>query len=151
MALKPRNIDPEPAIADLRNRTLARLPSDFSRLVYLASSRDLNTGHYFHDGLAFHFSEAAASKAMALCHREIFERLVYASLGELTRELSNYISSTDQRPEEVLESWRHLESYRVTVPSESEPLEVELFLSNVKIAIAILQTRQPASQPEQSA
>ncbi len=152
MDLEQRNIDIEPAVTDLRNRTLSRLPGDFSRLVYLASSRDCNTGQYYHDGLAFHFSQNVASKAMALCHREIFDRLVYASLEELIEELCNYISSTDERPEEFLKSWTHLGSYRITVPSECDELEADVFLSNVKMALAILQTRQKSvSQDEQSA
>ncbi len=152
MSYTSRNIDLEPAITDLRNRTLARLPGDFSRLVYLASSRDLNTGRYSHDGLTFHFSETVASKAMALCHKEIFDRLVYASLEDLIEELSNYISSTDERPQDFLKSWEHLGSYRVTIPSECDELEADVFLSNLKMALAILQTRQkPASQDEQSA
>jgi len=41
MSYKERNIDVGQAVTDLTNRTLARLPSDFSRLVYLASSREL--------------------------------------------------------------------------------------------------------------
>ena len=152
MGSERRNIDLEPAITDLRNRTLSRLPDDFSRLVYLASSRDLNTGNYSHDGLAFHFSQNVASKAMALCHGEIFGRLVYASLEELIEELGNYISSTEERPEEFLKSWEHLGSYRVTIPSECDELEAQVFLSNLKMALAILQTRQkPASRDEQSA
>src|SRR6267378_1248438 len=147
-----KSIDIEPAVTDLRNRTLSRLPGDFSRLVYLASSRDCNNGQYYHDGLEFHFSQNVASKAMAMCHREIFDRLVYASLEELIEELRNYISSTDEQPEEFLKNWKHLGSYRVTIPSECDELEAEVFLSNVKMALAILQTRQkPASQDEQSA
>src|SRR6266404_1971226 len=141
MSYATRNIDVEPAITDLRSRTLSRLPGDFSRLVYLASSRDLNTGHYSHDGLAFHFSENVVSKAMAACHQEIFDRLVYAPLKELIEELRKYISSTDERPEDFLKSWKHLGSYRVTIPSECDELEAEVFLSNVKIALAMLETR----------
>ena len=152
MGLERSNIDIEPAVTDLRNRTLSRLPGDFSRLVYLASSRDCNSGQYYHDGLEFHFSQNVASKAMAMCHREIFDRLVYASLEELIAELRNYISATEERPEDFLKSWEHLGSYRITIPSECEELEAEFFLSNVKMALAILQTRQkPASQGEQSA
>ncbi len=152
MSYATRNIDIEPAITDLRSRTLSRLPGDFSRLVYLASSRDCNTGKYYHDGLAFHFSQNVASKAMALCHKEIFDRLVYASLEELIDELSNYISSTDERPEDFLKSWEHLGSYRITIPSECDELEADVFLSNLKMAMAILQTRQKhASRDEQSA
>ena len=152
MSLGVKNVEIEPAVRDLRNRTLARLPGDVSRLVYLASSRDLNSGRYSHDGIAFHFSENVASKAMAACHAEIFDRLVYASLEELIEELCNYISSTDERPEDFLRSWKHLGSYRVLIPSECDELEAEVFLSNVKIALEILQTRQkPFSQHEQSA
>jgi len=152
MSYKTGNIDIEPAVIDLRNRTLSRLQGDFSRLVYLASSRDCNTGKYYHDGLAFHFGEMVVSRAFAECHREVFDRLVYASLEELIEELSNYISSTDERAEEFLKSWKHLGSYRVTIPSECDELEAEVFLSNVKMALAILQTRQkPVSQDEQSA
>ncbi len=152
MSYKTGNVDIEPAVTDLRNRTLSRLPGDFSRLVYLASSRDCNTGQYYHDGLTFHFSQNVASKAMGLCHREIFDRLVYASLEELIEELCNYISSTDERPEDFLKSWKHLGSYRVTIPSECDDLEAEVFLSNVRMALAILQARQKAvSHDEQSA
>lgn len=151
MGLEQRNVDIEPAITDLRNRTLSRLPGDFSRLVYLASSRDCNTGQYYHDGLAFHFSQGVASKAMALCHREVFDRLVYTSLEELIEELCTYIASTDERPENFLKTWKHLESYRVTIPSECDQLEADVFVSNVKMALAILQAQQNPAQDEQSA
>ena len=152
MSPEPHNVEIEPAVRDLRDRTLAKLPGDFSRLVYLASSRDYNTGQYHHDGLSFLFSENVASKALAACHREVFDRLVYASLEDLIEELDNYISSTDERPEVFLKSWKHLGSYRVTIPSECDELAAEVFLSNVKVALAILETRQkPASQYEQSA
>jgi hypothetical protein len=152
MSYTTEKIDIEPAITDLRSRTLSRLPGDFSRLVYLASSRDLNTGRYSHDGLAFHFSENVASKAMAACHTEIFDRLVFCSLEELIEELRNYISSISERPEDVLRSWEGLGSYRVTIPSECDETAAEIFLSNVKIALAILQTRQESAlQDERSA
>src|SRR5467141_3708224 len=152
MSYATRNIDIEPAITDLRRRSLSRLPGDFSRLVYLASSRDLSTGRYSHDGLAFHFSETVASKAMAACHAEIFDRLLFCSLEELIVELRKYISSTEVRPGDVLQSWKHLGSYRVTIPSECDELAAEIFLSNVKMALAILYTSQkPVSQDGQSA
>src|SRR6266436_756980 len=152
MSYATRNIDLEPAITDLRSRTLSRLPCDFSRLVYLASSRDLSSGRYSHDGLAFHFSEIVASKAMAACHTEVFDRLLFCSLEELIEELGKYISSTEVRPGDVLRSWKHLGSYRVTIPLECDEMAAEVFLSNVKIALAILQRRhESVLQDEQSA
>src|SRR5436190_1559634 len=55
----------EDALRDLRNRTLAKLDGDLARLVYLASTRDYNTGRYAHDGLSFRFSESVAETAGA--------------------------------------------------------------------------------------
>lgn len=145
MRPEAKHVEIEPAIRDLQNRTLGRLPGDFSRLVYLASSRDLSTGRYSHDGLSFHFSESVASKAMAACHKEVFDRLVFCSLEELIQELRSYISSTAAKPEEVLRSWTHLGSYRVTIPSECDETAAEIFLSNVRIGLAFLQTCQQAA------
>src|SRR5258708_22227247 len=142
MSYATRNIDIEPAITDVRRRSLSRLPGVFSRLVYRASSRDLSTGRYSNDGLAFHFSETVASKAMAACHTEIFDRLLFCSLEELIVELRKYISSTEIRPGDDLRSWKHLGSYRVTIPLECDKLAAEIFTSNVKIALESLQTRQ---------
>src|SRR5260370_8320878 len=102
MSYKARNIDIESAVSDLRNRTLSRLPCDFSRLVFLASTRDYNTGQYYHDGLAFHFSERVASEALAACHREIFDRLVFCSLVELIDELNPLLFPTPQNPHNSL-------------------------------------------------
>src|SRR5438309_9960153 len=113
MSLGVKNVEIEPAIRDLRNRTLARLPGDVGRLVYLASSRDLNTGRYSHDGLAFHFSENVACRAMAACHAEIFNRLVYCSLQDLIEELRSYVSSTAATTGDGWARWRQLRPYRV--------------------------------------
>jgi len=118
----------------------------------LASSRDLNSGHYSHDGLAFHFSETVASKAMAACHTEIFDRLVFCSLQQLIEELQRYIASITERPEDFLQSWIRLGSYRVTIPLGCDEMAAEIFLSNVKLALAILQRRQESAlQDGQSA
>ena len=40
------------AYEDLLQRSLSRIPCDLGRLLYLASTRDYNTGNYHHDGLA---------------------------------------------------------------------------------------------------
>src|SRR5260370_14362454 len=111
MSPEPNNVEIEPAVRDLRNRTLAKLPGDFSRLVYLASSRDYNSGQYHHDGLSFLFGENVASKALAACHREVFDLLVYASFVDLVEELDKYISSPDERPDLFLLRWQNRWSY----------------------------------------
>jgi len=128
----------EEALRDLQNRTLARLNGDFAKLVYLASTRDYNTGHYAHDGLSFRFSELVAERALAAAHREVFVSLALSPLRVLVGHLEQYIRSGCARPDEVLRTWSSSEAYRILSPAADDPLTVRLFISNVRIALAIV-------------
>jgi len=128
----------EDALRDLRDRTLARLDGDFARLVYLASTRDYNSGRYEHDGLSFRFTKQAAEQALRSAHREVFVSLALSTLKHLVAELQQYVRSGCAQPAELLTSWTDSEAYRVLPPAQDDPLTVKLFMSNVKIALAIV-------------
>jgi hypothetical protein len=129
------------AADDLRRRTLADMPQPLGRLIYLASTRDYNTGLYYHHGLAMRYSEEAACEALADCHREAFEELVAASLEELVYELEAYLKSTRVAAGDFIAAWKGLEPYRVAVPVGIDSLSSELVFSNLKVALAILEQR----------
>jgi hypothetical protein len=137
----PKRVDVQIAKADLRGRTLVRIPRALDRLVYLASMRDYNTGLYYHDGLAARFSEETACEAIADCHREAFQELLISSLEELVAQLSAYMDSTHTHPSDFLAAWKGLEPYRVAVPVRTDPLSTEFLFSNLKIALAVLESR----------
>jgi hypothetical protein len=139
----------EGALRDLENRTLARLDGDFARLVYLASSRDYNTGRYAHDGLSFRFSETAAQEALSTAHRAVFASLALSPLRVLVADLEQYIRSGCARPNEIVAAWNASEAYRVLSPATGDPLMVKLFNSNVKIALAVVQAACAEIQPVQ--
>jgi hypothetical protein len=80
-------MDVEAAREDLNKRTLAKIRLDFARLIYLASTRDYNTGRYYHDGLAFQFSEAVAAQALSDAHEEVFTDLALSPLKDLVDQL----------------------------------------------------------------
>ena len=129
----------EDALRDLESRTLARLSGDFARLVYLASTRDYNSGLYEHDGLNFRFTKQVAEEALKAAHREVFVSLALSTLKDLVAELQQYIRSGCAQPAELLASWTDSEAYRVLPPAQDDPLTVKLFMSNVKIALAIVE------------
>src|SRR5215468_2576060 len=80
--------DREAAIRDLEDRTLNHLAGTLTRLVYLSSTRDYNTGEYQHAGLADRFGASTAQKALEHCHESVFEELLAMDLAQLVQQLT---------------------------------------------------------------
>ena len=133
------------AYEDFLQRSLSKLSCDFARLIYLASTRDYNTGSYHHDGLASRFSPEVAAKALEMAHRQVFLQLSAYSLQELVEQLKTYFESSHDEAGEILRMWQKLEPYRVAIPVEVNPAVARLFLSNVRLALAIWRSRQNRS------
>jgi hypothetical protein len=145
------------ATLDLRRRTLAHMPQALERLIYLSSTRDYNSGMYRHEGLALRFSEEASCEALADCHREAFHELAAASLQDLVHQLKRYADNSRASLSEFIGAWRELQPYRVAIPAGADSLSSELLFSNLKIALAILETRlmapwvgKPSASPRPS-
>ena len=135
------------AADDLRRRTLAHLSLPLERMIYLASTRDYNTGLYYHQGLASRYSEEAACEGLADCHREAFRELLAASLEDLVRQLHAYAESTGTLESNFITAWKELQPYRVAVPVGTDPLAAEFVFSNLKIALAIFERRLAPPPP----
>lgn len=131
----------EAALSSLENHTLRRMGFSFARLVYLASTRDYNTGRYYHDGLAFQFSPEVAAQALRHAHREVFLELALCPLEDLTQQIQKYVLSAGAEPRDIIRGWEKLEPYRVVIPMEADPLTARLFLGNVRIALPIVESR----------
>jgi hypothetical protein len=143
------------AFEDLQQRTLSQIHCDFARLIYLASMRDYNSAIYHHEGLAARYGQEQARDALQASHRDIFCRLVSLPLEGLVTELEAYVRASHEAPEGFIHAWQELEPYRVAVPMEADSTMVQLFLSNIRLALEVLrfrqnqsQARQPASSPQ---
>lgn len=145
----PRPASVADALRDLQSRTLARLDGDLARLVYLASTRDYNTGRYAHDGLSFHYSESVTQEALATAHRGVFESLALSPLRVVVANLEEYIRSGCAGPNELVTAWNASGAYRILSPVTADSLTVKLFNSNIKVALAIVKAAWGEAQPVQ--
>src|ERR1700739_237716 len=138
MDVPDRTVTVEEAYEDLLRRSLSQISGDLARLIYLASTRDYNTGQYHHDGLAARFRVDIACNALELAHRQIFYRIAGYPLEELVREVELYVNSSQKSREEILQVWQKLEPYRVALPVNVNAALAQLFVSNIRLALAIL-------------
>jgi hypothetical protein len=120
------------------------LLNDISRLIYVATLRDNNTGGYFHPDLARRFTLADADRAMLVCHQEIYERLVSLELEDLTDQLDAYLGSVRAPKGRSIENWRRLRAYRATIPVDADPISAEILFMKIDVALAVLEARLPA-------
>jgi hypothetical protein len=140
------NLDAQKAYDDLWQRTLAKIPGNLNRMIYLASTRDYNSGRYHHAGLEGAFGYEAVRLGLETAHEEIFWKLTRSSLEELVRELELYVRSSGESPEELLWTWRTLQPYRVAIPLGVDRMAAQLLLSNLKLGLEVLQKRR-SQQP----
>ena len=128
-------------IRDVNDSVLAYLPNDLTRLVYLASLRDCNTGHYFHPQISQQNDSTSASHALRLCHEEVFARLMTTPLSEYVAQLVGYIYYTHADKARVINTWKSLQAYRATVPLAISELDADFFFTSVEAALEILHVR----------
>ena len=132
-------------VQDFTLTTLAGIPGLFARLIYLASLRDLSSGRYEHAGLAALYPDAAIQQSIQLCHEQIFERILEASLSTQEDDLRACLEGMQGGFRAAVAHWRRLEVYRVLLPENSPDYLKELFCSNLRALLEILQEeRSPA-------
>ncbi len=125
-------------IQDFTLTTLAGIPGLFARLAYLASLRDLSSGRYEHAGLSAIYPDAAIQQALQLCHEQIFERILEAPLSSQELDLRACLSAMESGFAGAVSRWRRMEAYRVLVPEAAPDYLKELFCSNLRALLEIL-------------
>lgn len=117
---------------------LESLPNDLTRILYLASLRDCNSGRYLHPQLSSELGIEKAHRMLSACHEFIFRRLLAAPISQYVLQLEEYIRYTRAERGTVLRTWESLEAYRATVPVVALQIYRDLFCLNVQIALVIL-------------
>ncbi len=130
---KPKPVFERSAAADLAGKTLARIPTLFGRLIYLASLRDTNSGVYRHHGLASIHGREASRLAMSELHQEVFQDWLLLSLKEKWEDMAQYLSALEDPLPLVLEHWSKVRSYRAYIPASARESERELFFAEFEV------------------
>ena len=124
---------------DLSSRTLAAIPFEYGRLIYLASLRSLASGRYTHEGLESQYPQRAVQEALLRAHEEICARILETPLEQQEFDLFSCFRGYDASPEEVVANWRDSEAYRTLPPPSLPKYMRELFCSNIETLLCIFE------------
>jgi hypothetical protein len=122
---------------DLTSRTLASIPSEYGKLIYLASLRDLGSGRYVHEGLTKSYPAEAVQEALMHAHKEICTRILEMPLAKQESDLLSCLGGFEGDLEDVVRNWRELESYRALLPFGLPNYLRTLFCSDVETLLEI--------------
>jgi hypothetical protein len=105
----------------------------------MASLRDLSSGKYEHAGLAALYPEDAIQQALNLCHEQIFERVLESPLARQEADLKECLERMPGGLCGTVAHWLRMEAYRVLIPERAPDYLKELFCSNLRALLEILQ------------
>ena len=139
------------AAPDLWRHTLSQIPSQFGRLVYLASLRDANTGLYLHHGLAAVFGDDESNKAIQESHEQAFAHWLGWGLEQQKTDLELYVAGLEPERKKVVETWSRLEPYRNLPPGHTAPVEKTLFLTDLETLLSLMRNELGVASPDPDA
>ncbi len=119
-------------IEDFTANTLATIPGDFARLIYVSTLRDLSDGIYHHAGLTSIYPPEAVQQALERCHEELFVRILETPLDKQEADLRTCLVQMSALLGETAHRWEELEVYRVLLPVGMPVYLKDLFCSNLR-------------------
>jgi hypothetical protein len=132
---------------DLTERTLAGIPSEYGKLIYLASLRDLASGVYRHEGLEALYSAGSVRESLLQAHREVCGRILEMPLAMQEKDLRSCWRGFESDSEEVIGNWKESEAYRTLIPFGLPDYMRTLFCSNIETLLAVLESDRITNQP----
>ena len=118
---------------------LSSLPNDLTRLIYLTSIRDSNSGTYRHHVLSREFDPEEAHSVFEAWHQQVFARLITSPVPKFVEELEGYLRYSRAERERFIAAWKTLQVYRAAIPLKAPKRAREIFFLNVATALNILE------------
>jgi hypothetical protein len=131
---------------DLTERTLAAITSEYGKLIYLASLRDLASGQYRHEGLEAVYSAGSVQEALSHAHREVCSRIMEMPLARQEMDLLDSWKGFEAQPEELVGNWKESEVYRTLLPAGLPDYMRTLFCSNIETLLSVFEVDRATTQ-----
>ncbi len=134
-------------IDDFTSRTLSAIPTEFGRLLYLASLRDLASGRYLHEGLSAVYPDAAVQQGLEFCHEELFFRILEMPLEQQEWDLRSCLGALDGEFWGKVARWKETQFDRLLVPPNVPAYLRELFHANIGALLQMLLEERATMEP----
>ena len=131
-------VNREDAAADSWRRTLAGVPTVIGRIAYLASLRNMHTGHYEHVGLSQRIGDDGADRLIRRSHTDVFQEWLCFGLERQKQELEEYLSGLDGNKPEIISGWLAVEPWNNWVPGDSRDVERKLFSADLAVILELI-------------
>jgi hypothetical protein len=132
---------------DLWRHTLARIPTLFGRVLYLASLRNQSNGAYEHPGLARMVGDEEAGETLRRSHARVFQDWLCLNLEQQNTDLQEYLAGTPN-PAAMLASWAASAAYQSWPPSTAQDVERRLFVGDLETLLALLKREYGGASPD---
>jgi hypothetical protein len=131
---------------DLTGRTLAAITSEYGKLLYLSSLRDLASGQYRHEGLEALYSTGSVQEALLQAHREVCSRIMEMPLARQEMDLLDSWKGFEAEPEDLIGNWKESEVYRTLLPAGLPDYMRTLFCSNIETLLSVFEADRATTQ-----
>lgn len=119
-------------------QAVSSVGTDFERLVFLGSLRDAYSGRYLHEGWSRVASAEEIHQVLRGAHQLSFESVLLLSVMDLSKQLRFHFHSLSQCERDASLLWLEAEPFRDLIPRGYSPALRELFVSQVRTALAVL-------------
>lgn len=125
-------------IEEFAARTLSDISTNFGRLVYVSTLRNVSEGRYRNSLLEEIYTEPAVHQALLYCHEELFAKVLETPLEQQEWDLRLYLAGLDAPPEEIIGRWLEIDYFRTFVPFGTPSYLRDLFFSNLRVVLGLI-------------
>ncbi len=146
-----RHKDVEDLAVGLRRDLLSSIHTVYGRLVFLGGLRDPNSGRYEHFEASSNLGEDICHTVLEAEHIHAYRDWLAMNLEQQRADLMLYLVSVGLNRRNVLQTWLVTSPYRSLIPLHTQPVEQEVFLSDMGALLAVLMNEYGVAGPEGAA